>query len=227
MSPVLNSTYERINRLDLKTDEKKTLTEERGITTIEFDGKENCTFLYNCNTFTIKRKCEKTGGKDLVEGIKNHTSLAYDWISENLYFTDGNKIKFVINNKEYENDNKRVRTVLTDGDEPNKWQVINLIVHPVKGYLFWIKRLIGTNRGMIKRSQLDGTDPDILFKETDIRALHLDYTTNRLYWLHPKNNSSRSSDLNGRNEENEKKWPGLLTYADRYCWRLPKNCKTN
>lgn len=221
---IIIAQYEMVSRLDVETGALKSLIEEEGITAVEFDNNKNCTFWHNRHSYTIKRKCFPKEGKDLVAGIKKRTSLAYDWISETLYFTHGNKIKFVINNEVYDNEIKRVRIIHTDGDDPNKWEHNNLIVHPVMGYLFWIKRLIGTNRGMIKRVELDGTDPNILIEETDIKALHLDYRANRLHWLHPTNNSSRSGDLNGGKEKPEKKWRGLLSYSDRYCWPSPKNC---
>lgn len=214
----------KISLLDKRTGVIETLVEYPGIAAVEFDAKRNCVFLHNRIFRDISRHC-KNERKILVDGVKNSTSLAYDWISNNLYFSDGNQIKFVINNSsyEFENPEKRIRTIFVDGEKTSGWAASNLIVHPEKGYLFWIKRLIHTNRGLIKRSHLDGFAPEVLIGETHIRALHLDYSTNRLHWLHAYNNTTRSCDLNGNDKRIEEKWLGLVSYSNHYCWTPPGN----
>lgn len=214
---VIVGDHEKISRIDKKSGANITLLEAEGIVAVEYDAITNCTFSHNKHTYIIKRNCGKDDGTDLVHGIKRHnSSLAYDWMSQTLYFTDHQKIKFVKIKKIYADKEKRAKTVVT-GNRPDKWEASNLIVHPERGLLFWIERAGGTNRGLIKRSRLDGEAVVTLIPETDIRALHLDYATNRLHWLHPTSNLSRSCNLEGKEERPEEAWLGLLDYAGRYC----------
>lgn len=173
---------------------------------MEYDMKHNCVF--STDTHTIIRQClnGNRAPEILVSfGVERIDGLAYDWMSENLYFCDSerntievlNVIKF-----DYASKNRMRRTVIQSGDDIKPR---NVQVHPKREYIFWTGWTSFGNSltsGQIFRANLDGSDMRSLPINTRVDYpvdLCIDYEVDRIYWNDlSRSNYIASCDLDGK-----------------------------
>lgn len=126
-----------------------------------------------------------TGSSAEVHGI------AVDWLSRNLYFTDG-LYNWIMMTSTVPN-KPGYRIIVQDGLESPH----GLAVHPSRGRLFWSDW--GT-RAKIESSDLLGENRKVLLDTDMVKPLGLviDYDKNRLYWVDSFKCTIEMADLNGK-----------------------------
>ncbi|XP_069974716.1 sortilin-related receptor isoform X2 [Penaeus vannamei] len=168
---------------------------------LDFDMKNNCIYWSDINesNLGIKRLCfdghsdvEVLVDKDLqsVEG------LALDWISNNLYFVDGELKSVEVIRTDIHNYGRMRRSLLTDKDLDNPR---GIAVHPLRGYLY-ITDWSETNPKVV-RTYLDGTNWKVLFDHTVVgwpNGITIDFQTERIFFADAKLDYIASADLDGQ-----------------------------
>jgi low density lipoprotein-related protein 2 len=161
------------------------------IRSLEVDCKNNRSFYYDPirrAIFQSSLQIESVEDKVLIpDGLSFVENLAYDWISNNLYFTNGGKITVVqVNNPS----NKRV---LID-----KSQVYGLALDPNSGFLFFSTV---SRPAKIYRALLDGTNLTAVVQSglSLPYTISIDYQSKRIYWADSGLARIQSSDYEGNN----------------------------
>ncbi|KRT81787.1 Fibronectin domain-containing protein [Oryctes borbonicus] len=208
---LLVAQRDRIIRLDPFKRETKTLpiNDFKNVIAIDFDMKNNCVFWADIIKDHIGRQClnGSTGNEILVNSnLSSVEGMAYDWISNNLYFVDGKNAKIeVIRTDVSHNRHYFRRTILSP---PSLKKPRGITVHPRIGYLFWTD---WAENPSISRSNLDGSDVKVLFSKPIIQwpnGISIDHIAERLYWVDAKEDYIGSSDLHGN------KFKKVLTNTD-------------
>lgn len=201
------------------------------IKSIDYDAINDCVFMSNRSV--IARKCTNKTIELLAQygiGGKLHRDfngdLAYDWMSEVLYFSDNGQLHGRRRIEAMEISARRPaledawrRTVIDFG--VNQPLVTSLAVHPARGYLFWAQmneEMAASGTGTIYRSNLDGSDVRTLLGPPyaiEPIQIAMDYGNDRLYWVDAVLKTVSSCDLNGKYYSNELDYtPGALAYNE-------------
>lgn len=197
----------------------------RQINAFEFDNRQKCAYL--ANRTHIERQClDKQSETILIANdLKEVEAIAFDWLSNMLYFTDARgKIEVVETKKSNNTRNHSFmrRTIVTAA--PNI-QITGLVVHPPLGFLFWIQHgQRQSPHAALYRAKLDGSDVRVLIKHprqidpnfsahsvaSDIplivkqarliepRDLAIDYATKRVYWIDAALGCIASCNIDGK-----------------------------
>ncbi|XP_014255223.1 low-density lipoprotein receptor-related protein 4 [Cimex lectularius] len=149
---------------------------------------------------------------DIINNLSSPSSLAIDWIANNLYWVETGISKIVVSRI----DGSFKKIIITRVDDPRC-----IALYPQKGYIFWTT--IGLNP-RIERSNLDGSYRKIIHgTELGIpNGLAIDYQLNKIFWSDSLNNKIEVSDLNGRNRMlliPKTSHPiGLTLYGEHIIW---------
>lgn len=204
---VLVAQRRRISRIDLLTDEEETLPIDdlHNVDAIEYDVKNNCVFWVGREYNIIARQC--LDGDQVLDvlvsvDIVDVNSLAYDWMSELLFFIDvGRGTVDVISTASRENDSKTRmhRTILyaTDRSEYH-----GLVVHPAEGLLFWCDCQFRAQT--IVRANLDGSGLRELLRFRGAArpmVISIDYAVGLVYWMDPSRNYIGRCTFEGNDSE--------------------------
>jgi len=132
-------------------------------------------------TYTIPQSLE-------VPGLDEPFGIAYDWYSDNIYFTDQRLKKIFMSRS----DGNYVRTLLHRGD----YKPTHIAVNPLEGKMYWIEE--SDSEASLCSALLDG----LLVKElrSGLSAptdLAIDYYTGRVYWADAGIDSIESVDADG------------------------------
>ncbi|KAG1664064.1 Sortilin-related receptor [Nymphon striatum] len=176
---------------------------------IEYDYHNNCVFWGDIETEKISDQADSVpitadchnpqtelftsvclDGKSEVQvlvetNLNTVEGLALDWVSRNLYFTDGGsnpKIEVIRIDINYYGRMRRTLINSTYLDKPR-----GIVVDPVQGFMFWSDW--GVDRPSINRAYLDGTNITQLVKFPTViwpNGLALDRRESRLYWVDAK-----------------------------------------
>lgn len=169
---------------------------------VDVDMKHNCLFWYNDHDNKFYRNCPTISGEristPLFWSLPSY-SLAYDWMSETLYFSlqDQRKIEMV---KIIDSGDPMASSTIRCKVIETKSTARKVAVHPKRGYLFWTEYENGTN-AMISRSNLDGTGVRVLLRHPKISApnvIAVDYDDDKIFWADLNFGYIGSSDINGR-----------------------------
>ncbi|XP_014680723.1 PREDICTED: low-density lipoprotein receptor-related protein 2-like [Priapulus caudatus] len=125
--------------------------------------------------------------------IEIPASIAYDWVTGNLYCADQGSSEITVCGKR---GNSRkpdscVSIIQSDIDRPS-----SIALHPLKGLMLWSDS--GTN-AKIERASMDGQNRVVIVK-TDIEqplSLTIDLFNEHVYWVDASLDYVGSSDLNG------------------------------
>lgn len=192
---------------------------------IEYGIVNSCVFWYDSGHNIICRQC-LDGIDQYAEvlasvDIRSVNSLAYDWMSELLYFIDDNRQVIDV-----------IKTSARATAASNRWQrtVVSLgenslprglAVHPAQGYLFWGEPL------KIYRSDLNGDNVREIARDPRLvmlKSIAIDYGSDRIYWLDLYQDGVGSCDLNGanfndlmRSSKLQNAW-GLAVFRDYIFW---------
>lgn len=205
---VLVAQRRRISRIDLLTDEQELfpMDDLHNVDAIEYDVKNNCVFWAEREYNIIARQC--FGGSDrgldvLVSvDIVDVNSLAYDWMSELLFFIDrGRGTVDVISTADRANTSKTRmhRTILYSADQS---EYHGLVVHPAKGLLFWCDCRFRAQT--IVRAHLDGTGLRELLRFRGAArpmVISIDYAVGLIYWMDPSRNYIGRCQFDGNDSE--------------------------
>ncbi|XP_067215016.1 vitellogenin receptor-like isoform X2 [Linepithema humile] len=135
----------------------------------------------------------------IIAGLHKVTSLAVDWITGNIYFTDSGYFRIGACN-----DKGTYCTVVIDthNREPR-----SLVLLPTKGLMYYFEEEINVTKE-IKVVGMDGKNMTTLFKpEFFTEALAIDYPNNRLYWL--TKGAIQSVKLDGTDERKILYFPSM------------------
>lgn len=158
---------------------------------VEYDVKHDCVFWADYTR--IVRQCL---GNDIAEvlvsdGVDRIEDLAYDWLSETLYFVDSNQISAIDTSQRAaaaaSDRSYWPRTAVVVGDAT----ITGIAVHPERSYLFWTQYTDSVANGSsdlsgIYRANLDGSDGKKLQGSQHVVhpvKISVDYVTDRLYWI--------------------------------------------
>lgn len=192
-----------ISRMDFSTEQMTNLFAQlqtlQFVDATEFDAKHNCLFWADRPVSVIKRMCLQ-GNHDVetmaVVPTAEIEDIAYDWISELLYFVDSKNFQIQLvstSNEKY----GMLRTIYQTGFSSRPK---GIVVHPEKGYLFYTDWK--PERPAIVRTNLDGTDVRVLIKKPQVKwpnGITIDFSTNRVYWIDGYKQYIGSCDVNGAN----------------------------
>ncbi|XP_037803738.1 sortilin-related receptor-like isoform X3 [Penaeus monodon] len=168
---------------------------------LDFDMKNNCIYWSDINedNLGIKRLCFD-GHSDvevLVDtDLQSVEGLSFDWISNNLYFVDGELKSVEVIRTNIHNYGRMRRSLLTDKDLDNPR---GIAVHPIRGYLY-ITDWSETNP-KVARTYLDGTNWKVLFDHTVVgwpNGITIDFQTERIFFADAKLDYIASADLDGQ-----------------------------
>ncbi|KAI3389567.1 hypothetical protein SNEBB_009857 [Seison nebaliae] len=127
----------------------------------------------------------------VVKNIDFVTTMAVDWIGNNLYYSDSNRrcIDVVMINQ---SDNHRCIISHNEG-----MKIISIAIDANKGYLFWCE--LGL-KSRIWRSRLDGSD-QVVIRKTEVilpYSLTLNIRNQRIFWSDAYTDSIFMSDYDGK-----------------------------
>ncbi|XP_060071921.1 low-density lipoprotein receptor-related protein 4-like [Ylistrum balloti] len=121
-----------------------------------------------------------------------YTSIAYDWVSRNMYWTDG-FFNWIAVQPVNTMDRSMYRVLIqNDIEKPSA-----LAVDSKAGYMFWFD--ISTSGYRIERAMLDGTSRIPIIVKNLIRVwdIEIDTSERRLYWTEVGRNAIESSLYDG------------------------------
>ncbi|KAF4524352.1 hypothetical protein B566_EDAN007528 [Ephemera danica] len=138
----------------------------------------------------IKR--DGTGRQVVVEHHETVESIAIDWVTGNMYWTDP---KFSVIEMARLNGSHRY-VVVTGGVE----KPMTIVLDPVAGMLFWVD---WGREPRIESARLDGSNRRILVNEsvTRVNDLALDYDARKLYWCDSTSNTIERINYDGTGRE--------------------------
>lgn len=215
----------------------------------DFDITTNCALMYRQFDREILIRCDdgrRVRGATIFRDDETQAvlSLAYDWISDLLYFTlfDRKRIEVV---KIFYNREQQANPYFRSPYGPflrySRHTIINtelsprkMVVHPERGYLFWTefenalcfiqRNKLASKVATISRSNLDGTDILVLARDPVVlqpKALTLDYENNRIYWYDSCLKYVGRSDLNGESFErliDDEPMNSIAVYSNLLFW---------
>lgn len=166
---------------------------------IDYDLENDCLFWTVESTGYLYRQCDDNERVTLLDTYLRALFIRYDWISKVLYFVDVKSDAIeAIAAMAMEGKVNRSTVVKLDEDVG----VVDITLHPIQGYIFWIQRRVSDETSEIMRSNLDGSDVRIILKEPTVfepRAIAIDRDSNRIYWA--EEDMILRSDVNGNTVE--------------------------
>ncbi|XP_067627209.1 prolow-density lipoprotein receptor-related protein 1 isoform X1 [Eurosta solidaginis] len=129
--------------------------------------------------------------KVLVNGSGSSSILAYDWITQHLYWGEGKSLRVA-----------SIKNMSKHFTLPIAEMPISLVLHPTEGMLYFTHWL-GDSKGKIYSAWLDGTHKTVLAESVKDMpmswplSLNIDRRGKRLYWCDVKANSIERMNLDG------------------------------
>ncbi|ODM93787.1 Sortilin-related receptor [Orchesella cincta] len=190
------NNYERVETLPL--------ARVKAAIAVDFNMKNNCIFWSDVQHKTIMKL--HLDGKSTPEvlvssDITSVEGLAFDWMSNNLYFTDGggSKIEVIRTDSVAASHHRRMRKRLLT--KPDVEKPRGIAVHPEKGFIFWTDW--STQNPGIGRAHLDGSNVKKIVTNSNQQVvkwpngLAVDYNRNHIYWVDAYLDLMMAADLNG------------------------------
>lgn len=179
-----------IGRLDLATHQVESfgVVPLNNVAAIEMDVRRNCVFWSEKDYSIIARKCLDGQNKREILAkvdVNDVTALAYDWLSEVLYFINGGHRTIDAINTAKCARQSRTRMQRTIVRAENQTRFFTLAVHPGQAYLFWCEKYELTG-DVIVRSNLDGSNIWELIRLPDAYhpyVITIDHQEERIYWM--------------------------------------------
>ncbi|GCB72244.1 hypothetical protein scyTo_0001889 [Scyliorhinus torazame] len=173
------------------------------VKTVDFDALEERIYWSDLKPRFIKRAfINGTGIETVISADLPYAhALAVDWVSRNIYWTSSDLEEAQINVARLDGS---LRTSIIHGlDHPQC-----LIVHPLKGKLYWSD---GNN---ISSANMDGSNIKNLFSsQKEPVGLSMDYAENKLYWINSRTGIISRCTLEGGNLEVISSMTQFLTKA--------------
>lgn len=204
------SSLDGVNRVQMSNRSSEPIQMEYmiDVTALEYDNRHNC--LYYASKAVIKRRCfaNTTQPDDVIlMDISNWayvTSMAHDWVSDALYFSDSNNGKIELIRLVYDEHRaavkRHLRRTIIQVNAISK--LAGIAVNPIRGYLFWAD--VSFVKPALWRANMDGTNARVLAGKpfvTRPRAIAIDYATDTLYWTDMAQLIIGRCDFNGNGLE--------------------------
>lgn len=221
-----------VSRFQLATRSLSKVIDLKGPVTIEYDNKHNC--LFYATRYEIRRRCFAASNSnassadeiiyvDLSQSVQIER-LAYDWISDNLYFVDSLNSRIELLRLQYDEhraaEKHHVQTNIHKFGLDRK--LSGIAVNPIKGYLFWTE--VSFVRPSIWRSNLDGTNIQILTEKPYVHrplSIAIDYEIDYVYWTDMERSNIARCDYKGDGIEDVSRKAaamGLAIYRGLMIW---------
>ncbi|KAL3265395.1 hypothetical protein HHI36_009601 [Cryptolaemus montrouzieri] len=197
---LLFAQRERISRFNLVTRSLEELPVEnlKNVIAIDFDTRNNCVYWADIALDVIGRQCLSNGSVPEILVSSNLASIegmAFDWISNTLYFVDGMRSKIELIRTDIHHSGRMRRTIL--GQDVLK-KPRGIALHPKHGYMFWTDW--SAENPSVNRADLDGSHIKPLFKKPIVQwpnGIAIDYIAERIYWVDARQDYIASADLHG------------------------------
>ena len=182
------STAKSINRVHLTSHSKETIQKTKEAIGLTYDGKS---IFWTDFTNGQESIIKSTKGEQeilVTEGLETPESLAIDWLTGNIYFSDAyfRHIAVCTNSGHY-------CTQLVSADAIEKPRSIAL--HPAKSLMFWTDWGQSAHIGV---AFMDGSDAKILVGNLGWpNGVTLDWPNDRLYWVDAKRQTIESVTVKG------------------------------
>lgn len=181
------------------------------VTSIDYDVEHNCVFWADYTR--IVRQCLNNDDNRtqvlLASGANRIESIAYDWLSEILYYHDsGQRLIAAIDvsaeawqKRQQLNHSHAWRHTVIDYFPP--FQITSFALHPRQGLLYWAQMHDynhNDSNASLHRIELDGTGEMILLKQPSLEVpmdIAIDEVADRLYWIDLGRWAILSCDLEG------------------------------
>ncbi|KAJ8870464.1 hypothetical protein PR048_029486 [Dryococelus australis] len=168
-------------------------------TAIDYDVRGQYIYFSDVQRYVIERqKLDQTKKEKFIDhGINSCEGLAIDWMSRNIYWTDGGLS--AINVASLEDVSKRKMFTFEKMLHPR-----SIVVDPKKGVMYWTDWAnVGTQNGKIESAWMDGTHKK-MFVKTGLQwpnGLSIDYTAKKLYWCDALLDKIERISLDGNTRE--------------------------
>lgn len=220
----------RINLVSGKID-SIALPDLSAATALEYDITSKCLFYADARLDIIGRMCTDANENQTVQilvdtNVGSIEGLAYDWVSELLYFTDAeNHMIEVIKIAHFDASIKHFfrQSVIDTGEES---KIRGIAVNPMAGFLFWSDWQM--DAPSISRARLDGGDVLVLFQRPKVfwpNGITIDYEAERIYWIDARLDYIGRSDFDGnlfeeiiKNDDRIKHPFGIAVNGDFLYW---------
>ncbi|KAK9872160.1 hypothetical protein WA026_016214 [Henosepilachna vigintioctopunctata] len=197
---LLFAQRERISRFNLvtKTLEELPVSNLKNVIAIDFDMKNNCVFWADIALDIIGRQCLSNGSVPEIlvsNDLASIEGMAFDWISNTLYFVDGMRSKIELIRTDIQHSGRMRKTIL--GQDVLK-KPRGIALHPKHGYMFWTDW--SAENPSVNRADLDGSNIKPLFKKPVVEwpnGISIDYFAERIYWVDARQDYIASADLHG------------------------------
>lgn len=201
---ILVAKRDSILRIDMNRFERVEtlpLAKVKAVIAVEYVIRNNCLIWSDVHHKTImKLHLDGISSPEAVvnSDINSVEGLSYDWMANNLYFTDGSGAKIEV----VRLDKKRMRKRLLT--KPVVEKPRGIAVHPEKGFIFWTD-WSSTNPG-VGRAHLDGSNHEMIVKNTNKphadlikwpNGITVDFERDRLFWVDAGLDKIFTSDLSG------------------------------
>ncbi|KAH9499010.1 hypothetical protein Btru_004214 [Bulinus truncatus] len=123
-------------------------------------------------------------------GLFQPHSLGFDYFGRNLYVTDPGKPAILACKPE-------LMTCVRVFDKTAVSHPTDIALHPQEGFIYWVE----SNKSQIIRGSMDGSSSSVFLSLNLIRpfSLHIDMTTEKLYWIDGLHSVIQSVHLDGSN----------------------------
>lgn len=200
---ILVAQRQKILRIDLRNTgrlDELPLPALQNVFALEFDIRSNCVYWADSHQDKIWRLCldGKSVPQVLVETqLESIEGMAFDWLSNNLYFVDGARSKIEVIRTDINNTGRMRRTILngTVLDKPR-----GITVHPSRGYMFYTDW--SSEKACVCRANLDGSSQEKLIGSPIVQwpnGVTIDFFADRIFWVDAKSDYIASADLDGKN----------------------------
>ncbi|XP_055372745.1 prolow-density lipoprotein receptor-related protein 1 [Condylostylus longicornis] len=156
----------------------------------------------------------------VIKNLDFSTNIAYDWISEHIYWSNHNKISVA--------SLKNTSQIYSFSIEKD---ASSLTIDPHEGRIYW-SQWFGVNDGKIKTSWMDGTYKQVLADSTEKpmkwpQSLNIDFIDKKIYWCDAGENTIERMNLDGKEREillkNNAYSPISVAYYNQYVFWVDKN----
>uniref|UniRef100_A0A8D9B9P9 Sortilin-related receptor n=1 Tax=Cacopsylla melanoneura TaxID=428564 RepID=A0A8D9B9P9_9HEMI len=191
----------RIVRFDLESQKSETLPVRNleNVISVEYDMHQNCVYWADIVNDIISRQCIINGSlfdeKIVTTALYSVEGMALDWVSNLLYWVDGQKSLIQVVRTDIKHTGRMRKTIL---DSKVLKKPRGITVHPGRGLMFWTDW--ATGNASISRSNLDGSNVKRLFDSTVVtwpNGIAIDFFADRIYWVDAKEDYIASSNVDG------------------------------
>ncbi|XP_043215670.1 prolow-density lipoprotein receptor-related protein 1-like [Amphibalanus amphitrite] len=189
---LLFSSRDALHLMDLDgTNEEIVATDLTNAVGVDYDWQRQCFFWTVVrSTSSIDRLCHSGPPESLHSGAERPDNLAVDWVTGNLYWTDGGSSAIRVSDR----DGRFTSTLITKGLKKPR----AICVDPENGRLYYTD---WAEPAFIGTAGMDGSEPRTLISGELVwpNALTISRETQQLFWADAQQGHIEVADMLGRN----------------------------